>query len=204
MKKSDRKGNSCHAPSTLRSKNLPAGLSKVPLRESARRYIRRRRSVSGMWRRRVRDEVLDMTISRVSRVPRVSVDRRGFHIFPRRVGPGTWYPYFEEIYCNISLCGPYVFYEKLKNVSCEYDRLNSWNSTLQAAWYIYVFYEKLKNVSCEYNRLNGWNSTLQAAWYIRCVRIIWFLWTKPTIWLLIPSFTKTTAVLLSCWASLQQ
>ena len=47
-----------------------------------------------------------------------------------------------------------------------------------------IFYKKLKNVSCEYNRLNGWNSTLQAAWYRR-VRIIWFLWTKPTIWLLI-------------------
>ena len=67
--------------------------AKAPLRESARRYIRRRRSVSGMWRRRVCGEVLDTTISRVSRVPRVSVDRRGFHIFPRRVGPGTWYPY---------------------------------------------------------------------------------------------------------------
>ena len=25
------------------------------------------------------------------------------------------------------------------------------------------FYKKLKNVSCEYNRLNGGNSTLQAA-----------------------------------------
>ena len=32
------------------------------------------------------------------------------------------------------------------------------------------FYKKLKNVSCEYDRLNGWNSTLQAAWYIRHVR----------------------------------
>ena len=32
--------------------------------------------------------------------------------------------------------------------------------------------------------LNGWNSILQAAWYIRHVRIIWFLWTKHTIWLL--------------------
>ena len=53
-----------------------------------------------------------------------------------------------------------------------------------------IFYKKLKNVSCEYNRLNGWNSTLQAAWYIRRVRIIWFLWTKPTIWLLILSFTQ--------------
>ena len=38
--------------------------------------------------------------------------------------------------------------------------------------------------------LNGWNSTLQAAWYIRHVRIIWFLLTKPTIWLLILSFTQ--------------
>ena len=57
--------------------------------------------------------------------------------------------------------------------------------------YIYeVFNKKLKNVSCEYNRLNGWNSTLQAAWYIRSVRIIWFLWTKPTIWLLIRSYTQ--------------
>ena len=49
--------------------------------------------------------------------------------------------------------------------------------------------KKLKNVSCEYNRLNGWNSTLQAAWYIRRVRIICFLWTKPTIWLIL-SFTQ--------------
>ena len=44
-------------------------------------------------------------------------------------------------------------------------------------------------VSCEYDHLNGWNSTLQAAWYIRHVRIIWFLWTKPTIWLIL-SFTQ--------------
>ena len=53
-----------------------------------------------------------------------------------------------------------------------------------------LFFKKLKNVNCEYDRLNGWNSTLQAAWYIRHVRIIWFLWTKPTIWLLILSFTQ--------------
>ena len=33
---------------------------------------------------------------------------------------------------------------------------------------------KLKNVSCEYDRVNGWNSTLQAAWYIKYVRIIWW------------------------------
>ena len=52
------------------------------------------------------------------------------------------------------------------------------------------FNKKLKNVSCEYDRLNGWNSTLQAAWYIRHVRIIWILWTKRTTWLLILSFTQ--------------
>ena len=40
--------------------------------------------------------------------------------------------------------------------------------------------KKLKNVSCECIRSNGGNSTLQAAWYIRRVRLIWFLWTKPT------------------------
>ena len=81
-------------PTALGSKNLPAGLSKVPLRESARRYIRRRGSVSGMWRRRVRGEVLDVTISRVPRAwfPESLEDRRGFEIFSRRVGPGTWYP----------------------------------------------------------------------------------------------------------------
>ena len=53
------------APSALGSKDLPAGLSKVPLRACARRYIRRRRSVGGMRRRRIRGEVPDMTISRV-------------------------------------------------------------------------------------------------------------------------------------------
>ena len=67
-----------------------------------------------------------------------------------------------------------------------------------APWYWRSFYKKLKNVSCEYDRLNGWNSSLQAAWYIRHVRwtclfyvsfIIWFLWAKPTTWLLILSFT---------------
>ena len=51
--------------------------------------------------------------------------------------------------------------------------------------------KKLKNVSCEYDRLNGWNSTLQAVWYIRHVRIIWFLWTKRTWLLIpVLSFTQ--------------
>ena len=31
----------------------------------------------------------------------------------------------------------------------------------------FLFYKKLKNVSCEYYHVNGWNSTLQAAWYMR-------------------------------------
>ena len=51
------------------------------------------------------------------------------------------------------------------------------------------FYTKLKNVSCEYDRLKGWNSTLKAAWYIRHVRwaclfyisFMMCLWTNPTI-----------------------
>ena len=33
-----------------------------------------------------------------------------------------------------------LFFKKLKNVSCEYDRLNGWNSTFQAAWYFSTFY----------------------------------------------------------------
>ena len=39
------------------------------------------------------------------------------------------------------------------------------------------FYKKLKNVSCEYDGLNGWNSTLQAAWDIRHVRWTCLLYT---------------------------
>ena len=59
-----------------------------------------------------------------------------------------------------------------------------------------TFFNFLKKVEKSWKTLavsitvNGWNSTLQAAWYIRRVRIIWFLWTKPTIWLLILSFTQ--------------
>ena len=52
-------------PSALGSKDHPVGPSKIPLRESARQYIRRGGSVVGMWRRRLRGEFPDMTISRV-------------------------------------------------------------------------------------------------------------------------------------------
>ena len=34
--------------------------------------------------------------------------------------------------------GQEVLYKQLKNVRCEYDRLNGRHSTLQAAWYIHV------------------------------------------------------------------
>ena len=53
---------------------------------------------------------------------------------------------------------------------------------------IYKMYWKTSAVST--TCLNSWNSVLQAAWYIRHVRVIWFLWTKHTICLLILSFTQ--------------
>ena len=75
----------------------------------------------------------------------------------------------------------------------------SWCHGIYMMYYTYI--NKMKNVSCENDQLKGWNSTLQAAWYIRHVRWtclfcisyrIWCLWTNPTIWLLIPSFTNFT------------
>ena len=121
-------------------------------------------------------------------------------------------------------------WKKLKNVSsCEHDRLNGWNSTkknekrqlwarpiewLKLNFACCVIHEKIENVRiwCEHDRLrlNGWNSTLQAVWYIRHVRwtclfytfIVWFLWTKPKLWLLILSFTKYRSrvfYVLSLW-----
>ena len=69
------------APSALGSKDLPAGLSKVPLRESAMRDIRCRGFVGGMWWRRIRGVVLDMTISRDLRAWRPETKsgrRKGF------------------------------------------------------------------------------------------------------------------------------
>ena len=82
--------------------------------------------------------------------------------------------------------------------------LRSWVSTIQTVvltadvfqlWRFSTFFKSWKTsavISYVYDRLtmNGWNSTLQAACYIRHVRIIWFLWTKPTIWWLILSFTQ--------------
>ena len=39
--------------------------------------------------------------------------------------------------------------------------------------------KEMKNVSCEYDRLNGWNSTLQAAWQIRHARCCCLHVTPP-------------------------
>ena len=62
------------------------------------------------------------------------------------------------------------------------------------------FYKKLKNVSCEYDRLNGWNSTLQAVWYIGHVRwaslfynryfIYNMFFVKWTCLMVVSTFTK--------------
>ena len=67
-------------------------------------------------------------------------------------------------------------------------RTHSWRFSTSK---IYIFRRSWKTSAVSTNCLNGWNSTLQAAWYIRHVRIIWCLWTKPTIWWLILSFTQT-------------
>ena len=70
------------------------------------------------------------------------------------------------------------------------------------SWRFSTFFKSWKNFSCEYDRLNGWNSTLQAVWYITHVGIVWFSWTKPTIWLLILSFTQYRSCVfyvLSLW-----
>ena len=64
----------------------------------------------------------------------------------------------------------------MKNVSCEYDWLNGWNSTLQATWYIgqvrwaCLFYKIILR-SIEKRLLwarpiGGWNTSLRAAYSI--------------------------------------
>ena len=116
------------------------------------------------------------------------LSREDFSSFsPRRLASNCAYPQQLIIFS-------FFFGNKLK-ISPRRDS-NSWANTSSIRWLpllivhrgdrtgINQFYKKLKNVSCEYNRLNGRNSTLQAARCIRRVRIIWFLWTKITIWLL--------------------
>ena len=49
-------------------------------------------------------------------------------------------------------------------VSDAFLRLPSFFSQFSSIW---VFHKKSENVSGDCDRLNGWNSTLQAAWYIR-------------------------------------
>ena len=83
--------------------------------------------------------------------------------------------------------------------------LQSWVSTIQTVVLTadvfqlqkYIFFSgSWKTSAVSTTCLNGWNSTLQAAWYIRHIRIIWCLWTKPTKWWLILSFTQN--IVRSC------
>ena len=95
----------------------------------------------------------------------------------------------------------------MTNVSCEYDWLNSWNSTLQAAWYIrHIRWTCLFYISFNIEKrqlwvrpIHVWQSSLQAAWYVRHAHwarlcyvpfVIWCLWITCTIWLLIFSSTS--------------
>ena len=87
------------APVALGSKDHPARPSKVPHRRISQatyppRSIRLRNVENAPWR------VLDMTISRVPEhgFQKSSLEgRRSFDFFPRRVGPGTWYPQTEAL-----------------------------------------------------------------------------------------------------------
>ena len=116
-----------------------------------------------------------------------------------------------------------TFCKKWNNVSCEYDRVNGWKNMFTAdvlqyfyelilyrsysqltftiqtvVLKIYIFWGSWKTSAVSTTSLNGWNSTLQAAWYIRHVRVIWFLWTKPTICLLILSIHKISSARFLC------
>ena len=78
---------------------------------------------------------------------------------------------------------------------------NIWQSTSHT---LLPFYKKLKNVSCEYNR--EWSKLNFASCVVHQTRsynkFVWFLWTKPTIWLLILSFTQNIVrvfYVLSLW-----
>ena len=74
------------------------------------------------------------------------------------------------------------------------------------------FYKKLKNVSCEYDRVNGWNSTLQAAWYIRHLhklsfaRVLCFILVKDIDrWLswMLPGSTGRFSIAILCTDTIQ-
>ena len=58
----------------------------------------------GPWRGSRHDNLLSFPSSRVSG------DRRGFEIFSRRVGPGTWYPYHPPVLVVLEL----ALHQKLK------------------------------------------------------------------------------------------
>ena len=93
------------APSPLGSKDHSAGLSKVPPRRIRQaiyppRRIRRRNVEKAPWRVSRHDN-LSISPSMASR--NKVWKTRGFDIFPRRVGPGTWYPHHPPVLVVIEL-----------------------------------------------------------------------------------------------------
>ena len=79
--------------------------------------------------------------------------------------------------------------------------------TIARIIFVFTFYKKLKNVSCEYDRVNGWNSTLQAAWYIRYLhklsfaRVLCFILMKDIgRWLpwMLPGSTGRFSITILC------
>ena len=84
--------------------------------------------------------------------------------------------------------------------------LYAWIDCSQLTFFNF-FYKKLKNVSCEYDRVNGWNSTLQAAWYIRYLhklsfaRVLCFIFMKDIgRWLpwMLPGSTGRFSITILC------
>ena len=94
-----------------------------------------------------------------------------------------WHPF-----CQLFPRGCGSLISEVSAPGCSYliSQSHRWRSCF-SLYFFHVFL--LKNVNCEYDRLNDWNSTLEAAWYIRHVRwaslfytsyIIRCLWNQPT------------------------
>ena len=88
-------------------KTIHPGLPFSRRGECVGRYIPRRGSVGRMWRRGIRgvfkrhDNI--PCSSRIGFTKTMSGRQGGFDIFPRRVGPGTWYPHHLPVLVVIEL-----------------------------------------------------------------------------------------------------
>ena len=100
-------------PRHSRQKTIQRGLPKSRCGESARRYIRRGGSVSGMWRR-LRGEFPDMTISRVPRawLPEMKSRRqKGFRHFPHACWSGDMvFTFFVQFNWDYNPIPPVFFF----------------------------------------------------------------------------------------------